>query len=161
MRTSEFHFDLPHELIAQEPAPERDQSRLFVLHRATQSFEHRTFRDLPAFLNRGDLLVLNNSRVLPARLRGTKAGSGGAIEMLLLEELAINRWRVMLKPGKRVRPGTVIEINDRQGQETQLSARVLVKTEEGHCELEFLGTTNIKQELDRCGDIPLPPYITR
>ena len=101
MRTADFHFDLPPELIAQHPAPKRDQSRLFVLHRETGRFEHRGFRDLPDFLCAGDTLVLNNSRVIRARLRGVNAKTGGAFELLLLEETATNDWWAMLKPGKR------------------------------------------------------------
>ena len=161
MQTADFHFDLPPGLIAQEPAPQRDQSRLFLLRRASRSFEHRAFRDLPTLLEPGDLLILNNTRVLPARLRGSKEGTGGAIEMLLLEELATNKWRVMLKPGKRVRPGTQVKLIDRAGQPVRISATILSKNEEGHCEVAFEGTANIKNDLETCGDIPLPPYITR
>ena len=161
MQTADFHYELPPELIAQEPLPERDQSRLFVLPRATRIFEHRSFHDLPSCLRPGDLLVLNNTRVLPARLRGAKEPSGGAIELLLLEELAQNTWRVMLKPGKRVRPGTQLLLNDRAGNPTGISAGVLSKNDEGHCEVAFAGTKDICLELENCGDIPLPPYITR
>src|SRR5678815_1543296 len=101
MRVADFDFELPPELIAQHPAQERDQSRLLVLHRTTGEIEHRQFRELKNFLRAGDVLVLNNSRVIPARLRGVNAKTNGAFEMLLLEENATNDWWAMLKPGKR------------------------------------------------------------
>ncbi len=106
MRTADFGYFLPPELIAQHPVTPRDASRLLVLHRANGSLEHRNFTDLPRYLRPGDLLVLNNSRVIPARLRATKPVSGGEVEVLLVEESATNDWWVMLRPGKRVRPGT-------------------------------------------------------
>src|SRR5471032_262774 len=106
MRTADFNFALPPELIAQSPAPRRDESRLLVLHRADGRIEHRQFRDLLEFLRAGDVLVLNNSRVIPARLRGVNAKSGGKFEMLLLEENATNNWWAMLRPGKNARLGT-------------------------------------------------------
>src|SRR5918995_142446 len=103
MLTEEFNFELPEDLIAQHPAPTRDQSRLLVVNRPSGQISHRFFRDLPALINPGDLLVLNNSKVIPARLRGVKPGTGGAIEFLLLEENALNDWWVMLRPAKRLR----------------------------------------------------------
>ena len=109
MRPADFHYDLPPELIAQHPAPHREDARLLVLHRADGRREHRRFPDLLDYLRAGDLLVLNNSRVLPARLRGRKPASGGEVEVLLVEENAPNDWWAMLRPGKRVRPGTPIE----------------------------------------------------
>lgn len=161
VQTADFHYDLPANLIAQEPTTERDQSRLFVLRRDSRTFEHRHFCDLPALLDPGDLLILNNTRVLPARLRGAKPSSGGAIEMLLIEELALNNWRVMLKPGKRVRAGSQVRLNDRDGSPVPVSATILSKNEEGHCEVVFAGTPDIRSELETLGDIPLPPYISR
>src|ERR1041385_4493293 len=112
MRTADFDFDLPPELIAQHPAAKRDASRLLVLHRDTGRVEHRQFRDLPEYLRTGDVLVLNNSRVIPARLRGVNAKTGGAFEMLLLEEVAPNDWWTMMRPGKRARIGTRIRLLD-------------------------------------------------
>jgi len=104
MRTADFNFQLPADLIAQTPAPQRDRSRLLVLHRASRQIEHRQFRDLLEYLRPGDVLALNNSRVIPARLRGVNAHTGGQFEVLLLEENAVNDWWVMLRPGKRARP---------------------------------------------------------
>lgn len=161
MRVADFAYELPPELIAQSPADRRDASRLLVLRRQTRTVEHNTFRDLLAELRLGDVLVLNNSRVIPARLRATKAGSGGQIELLLVEENTANDWWVMLRPGKRVRPGTVINLHDLKGQLTALTAEVLEKNAEGHCRLRFSGTENIVNALDNLGELPLPPYIER
>ncbi|MBI5386074.1 MAG: tRNA preQ1(34) S-adenosylmethionine ribosyltransferase-isomerase QueA [Verrucomicrobia bacterium] len=108
MRTADFDYPLPPELIAQEPAPQRDQSRLLVLHRSDGRMEHRHFTDLPGHLRAGDVLVLNDSRVIPARLRGKNARTGGEFEILLLEENSANDWWAMLRPGKRARVGTEI-----------------------------------------------------
>ena len=109
MRTADFHFTLPPELIAQHPAPRRDASRLLILRRATGKVEHRRFPDLLEFLQKGDVLVLNNSRVIPARLRGKNLKTGGKFEILLLEENAKNIWWAMIRPGKRAQIGTQIQ----------------------------------------------------
>ena len=161
MRTADFNFDLPAELIAQQPAPQRDQSRLFVLHRETGRFEHRRFCDLPRFLRAGDMLVLNNSRVIPARLRGVNIHTGGAFEILLLEENATNDWWVMLKPGKRARVGTQIALRCADGNPANLQANVIETNNEGHRRLRFHGTRDILSGLDEIGEVPLPPYIRR
>ena len=161
MRTADFDFELPPELIAQIPAPKRDQSRLLILHRASQAIEHRQFRDLLDCLRPGDVLVLNNSRVLPARLRGTNASTGGQFEILLLEQNAIKDWWVMMRPGKRARNGTTIIFQDRHGKPTGIQAVVLENNEEGHRRLRFTGTLDIAENLDSLGEIPLPPYINR
>src|SRR4029078_10956576 len=108
MRTADFDFQLPPELIAQAPASKRDQSRLLVLQRESGQLAHRNFTDLPGYLQPDDVLVLNNSRVIPARLRGINAVTGGQFEILLLEENAVNDWWAMLRPGKRARVGTQI-----------------------------------------------------
>src|SRR3954463_26689 len=105
LKREDFHYELPPELIAQHPLKERDSSRLLVLDRVNESIRHYNFADLPAFLQEGDLLVLNNSKVIPARFRAVKPGSGGHVEILLVEELETNDWWTMLKPGKRVRTG--------------------------------------------------------
>src|SRR5436309_9108765 len=118
MRTSDFDYDLPPDLIAQHPAPRRDASRLLVLHRDSGQIEHRQFRSLLEYLRPGDVLVLNDSRVIPARLRGANAKTGGQFEMLLLKETAPNDWWVMLHPGKRGRAGTQIIIHGPRGQPT-------------------------------------------
>jgi len=161
VRTADFHFDLPPELIAQQPAAQRDGSRLLILHRAKGIVEDRQFRDLPALLRAGDVLVLNNSRVIPARLRGANARTGGQFEILLLEENARNDWWVMLRPGKRARPGTQIICQAPDGSPTPVQATVVETNAEGHRRLNFHGTLDIRNELERLGEIPLPPYIQR
>jgi S-adenosylmethionine:tRNA ribosyltransferase-isomerase len=161
MRTTDFDFALPPELIAQQPAPRRDKSRLLVLLRTTGRVEHRNFRDLLEFLRPGDVLVLNNSRVVPARLRGTNAKSGGKFEMLLLEENSQNDWWAMLRPGKNARNGTQIILHDAGGRPTKMIATVAGVNAEGHRRLKFSGTPDIRSELDFLGEIPLPPYIER
>src|SRR5450432_2814407 len=132
MQTADFNFDLPPELIAQQPATKRDESRLLVLHRTDGRIGHRRFRDLLEFLRAGDVLVLNNSRVTPARLRGANAKSGGKFEMLLLEENAPNDWWAMLRPGKNARIGTQIILNDANSQPTKIIAAVTGVNDEGH-----------------------------
>ncbi|PWU20497.1 MAG: tRNA preQ1(34) S-adenosylmethionine ribosyltransferase-isomerase QueA [Verrucomicrobia bacterium] len=191
MRTCDFDFDLPSELVAQQPAPKRDESRLLVLHRASGKIEHRRFGDLTEYLREGDVLVLNDSRVIPARLRGINAKSGGQFEVLLLEENAPNDWWVMLRPGKRARIGTRIvfergrggdgslpleEVPKESGDEavptpvtesgdkavpTPVSGVVVETNEEGHRRLKFTGVSNILNELETLGEVPLPPYIRR
>ena len=160
MRTADFDFELPPELIAQAPAPTRDASRLLVLHRDSGKIEHRNFRDVLDFFRPGDVLVFNNSRVIPARLRGANAASGGQFEMFLLEENAVNDWWAMMRPAKRARVGTEIILSD-AGKPTEIRATVLERNEEGHRRLRFSGTKNIFEALDRLGEVPLPPYITR
>jgi S-adenosylmethionine:tRNA ribosyltransferase-isomerase len=132
-----------------------------VLHRGSSQVQHRLFRDLPEYLRPGDLLVLNNSRVIPARLRGVDAHTEGQFEVLLLEENAINDWWVMLRPGKRARAGTQIIVRDTRGQPTEVRATVLDKNDEGHRRLRFAGTPNIADLLEVLGEVPLPPYIVR
>jgi S-adenosylmethionine:tRNA ribosyltransferase-isomerase len=161
MRTADFDYALPPELIAQQPAAERDASRLLVLKRSSGEILHRRFSDLLEFLHAGDVLVLNNSRVIPARLRGLNSHTGGQFEILLLEENAINDWWVMLRPGKRARFGTQIQIRDHAGDATQIIATVTATNDEGHRRLQFSGTQNINDALDVLGEVPLPPYITR
>src|SRR5436190_21931160 len=143
MLTEEFNFGLPKELIAQHPTSKRDESRLLVFQRPTGEISHRFFKDFPDLLNPGDLLVLNNSKVIPARLRGVKPGAGGAIEFLLLEENSTNDWWVMLRPAKRLHPGHSFTITDFQNQPTNVRATLIEKNEEGHCRLRFENVTNI------------------
>jgi S-adenosylmethionine:tRNA ribosyltransferase-isomerase len=161
MRTVDFDFILPPGLIAQHPAARRDESRLLVLHRGNGRIEHRNFREVVEFFRAGDLLVLNNSRVIPARLRGRNARSGGRFQILLLEETARNHWWAMLRPAKRARVDTEIVLHDTNGNPADIRARVLETNEEGHRRLEFTGTPDIVRELERLGEVPLPPYITR
>ncbi len=161
METADFDYRLPPELIAQKPAIQRDQSRLLVLHRNTGNFEHRMFRDMASYINEGDVLVLNDSRVIPARLHGKNPSTGGKFEILLLEENSVNDWWAMMRPGKRARSGTQITLCDKEGQPTPLQCTVLEKNSEGHARLQFSGIPNIASMLETLGEIPLPPYITR
>ena len=161
MRTADFDYPLPPELIAQAPAPTRDGSRLLVLHRTDSRTEHRQFRELPDYLRAGDVLVLNNSRVLRARLRGHKPSTGGQVELLLVEEVAPNDWWTLLRPGKRVRVGAEIQLRTNGGVASLVRAVVLEKNDEGHCRVRFTGTPNLLDELETHGEIPLPPYIER
>lgn len=161
MRTADFDFELPGELIAQTPAAQRDQSRLMVLNRTTGTVEHGRFPDILSFLRAGDVLVLNNSRVVPARLRGVNSATGGRFEILLLEENAVNDWWAMLRPGKRARLGTVIALLDLKGQSTPVRATVVEVNAEGHRRLRFEGVSNLLQQIEHLGEIPLPPYIRR
>ena len=170
MRPADFDYPLPPELIAQAPAPERDQSRLLVVHRADRRREHRAFAHFAEYLSPGDLLVLNDSRVIPARLRGAKPATGGQVEILLVAEQARNEWWVMLRPGKRVRLGTRLEFRcqtrfaNREGglrPMGELAATVVAKDAEGQCLLRFGGVADVRAALDEYGEIPLPPYVTR
>jgi len=164
MRTADFDFPLPPGLIAQIPAAVRDESRLLVLHRSSGAIEHRRFRHLPDYLKAGDVLVLNNSRVIPARLRGRNARTGGAFELLLIEENGVNDWWVMLRPGKRARIGTQIRLTAPQYSTLNTPpplAAVVDKNNEGHRRVRFTGVPNILDVLDFFGEVPLPPYIRR
>jgi S-adenosylmethionine:tRNA ribosyltransferase-isomerase len=162
MRTADFDYHLPSRLIAQYPLASRDQSRLLVLDRATRGLVHSTgFRSLREFLRSGDLLVVNDSRVLPARLRGRKIESGGEVEVLLLEEISERDWWTLLRPGKRVRPGTRLRLGMNSGSSEGIEAVVVEKNTEGHCRLHFCGEKNIYNILEQSGEIPLPPYISR
>ena len=161
MRTADFDFILPPELIAQNPTPYRDESCLLVLHRDDKRVEHRKFRDLLEFFRAGDVLVLNNSRVIPARLRGVNAKSGGKFEVFLIEENSVNDWWAMIQPGKRARIGTQIVFREPNGNATDIHATVVEANDEGHRRLQFSGTSDINRELDSLGEVPLPPYIHR
>jgi S-adenosylmethionine:tRNA ribosyltransferase-isomerase len=161
VQTADFHYDLPAELIAQQPAPRRDGSRLLVLHRENGKIEHRHFSELPDFLEKGDVLVLNNSRVIPARLHGKNPETGGKFEILLLEENEVNNWWAMMRPGKRAKIGAKIQLLDKSGATTKFFAKVLAHNAQGHRRLEFSGMENIFTELAALGEMPLPPYIER
>lgn len=158
MRTTDFGFDLPQELIAQHPTLVRDASRLMVVRRHSGAIEHRQFRELPSLLKSGDILVHNNSQVLPARLFARNPRTGGQFEILLLEEIAKDDWWVMLKPGKRARVGTRIEL---LGTVSPLIAQVSEINMDGHRRLQFHGTQDLLSQLRMIGRVPLPPYITR
>lgn len=161
MFTADFDFELPQELIAQTPAPQRDRSRLLVIDRGSGQLAHRQFRDLLDYLRPGDVLVLNDSRVIPARLRGINARTHGQFEILLVEEISINDWWAMMRPGKRARTGTEIILRTPTGEATDVRATVVGTNEEGHRRVRFEGTKNILDSLDDLGEVPLPPYINR
>lgn len=161
MRTSDLDYSLPPELIAQTPPPERDESRLLVLHRPNDAIEHRRFPDLLEYLKCGDVLVLNDSKVIPARLRGVNQQTGGEFEMLLLEENAPNDWWAMLRPGKRARVHTRIRLTLRGNRRSEIEATVIDVNAEGHRRLRFSGVENMLNALPSLGETPLPPYITR
>jgi S-adenosylmethionine:tRNA ribosyltransferase-isomerase len=161
MLTAEFDYQLPGDLIAQVPVSPRDQSRLMVLHRSSGRVEHQRFADLPRYLARGDVLVLNNSRVIPARLRAVNVQTGGRFEILLLEENRVNDWWAMLRPGKRARLGTRMALRDRTGAPAAIEAVVRETNGEGHRRLAFAGVPDLREHLEALGEVPLPPYITR
>jgi S-adenosylmethionine:tRNA ribosyltransferase-isomerase len=154
IKTADFHYDLPERLIAQHPAACRDMSRLLVLHPSTGCAEHHSFRDLPALLRPNDCLVLNNTRVLPARLTGCRTDSRAPVEFLLLKRLGDNIWEVIVRPGKRVRKGHQVEFIP-----GRLSADVLDVLPEGNRVVRFHFTGIWEQVLDQAGTMPLPPYI--
>ena len=155
MKKSSYKFDLPEELIAQTPVEPRDASRLMCLDRESGAISHRHFRDLPSLLRPGDLLVANDSRVLPARLYGQKEDTGAAMEFLLLEQKEQKRWEVMVKPGRRAKVGTRFVFGD-----GLLRAEVLDVLEGGNRLVEFTCDGDIFSVLHQIGQMPLPPYIT-
>ena len=155
MNKSDYFYDLPEELIAQHPVEPRDASRLMRLDRQTGEVSHHHFRDLTELLRPGDLLVVNDSRVLPARIYGTKEDTGANMEFLLLEQKEQNRWEVMVKPGRRAKVGTRFVFGD-----GLLHATVLEVLDGGNRLVEFECEENIFTVLDRIGQMPLPPYIT-
>ncbi len=162
IETRAFHFDLPEELIAQHPIQgSRDESRLLNYQRSSGNIGHKRFTDIVSILNPDDLLVLNNTKVIPSRLRGEKASSGGKMELLLVEQIGDQEWLTMLKPGKRAHPGTVIELYDRKGQRTGILVEVTQKTEEGQYLVRFAEGAQVLDILERHGEVPLPPYIHR
>ena len=161
MRRTDFNYELPEELIAQRPTDRRDGARLLVLYRQTKEVIHKSFTDFVDIPAPGDLLILNNSKVIPARLFGTKPETGGGVELLLLEELTTNEWWCMLKPGKRLREGSQIRILDRSKVPTPINGELLGKNLDGHGHIRFSGTPNILENLVEFGETPLPPYINR
>jgi len=161
MRTRDFDFELPGDLIAQKPAAIRDQSRLLIVHRGSGTFEHRQFRDLLDYTRPGDLLVLNDSKVIPARLRAANPHTGGKFEILLLEENSKNDWWSMVRPGKRARTGVRLAVLGKDGTPSGINAVVAETNEEGHRRLQFEATPNIASDLGAVGEVPLPPYIER
>ncbi len=161
MLTADFDFALPDELIAQQPAPRRDASRLLVLRRQERQISHQTFPDLLQHLRAGDVLVLNNSKVIPARLHAVNPETGGMLEILLLEENSRNDWWAMMRPGKRAPVGREFILMDRSGTRSAITVTVRDTNDAGHRRLEFSGTPDIGERLDEFGELPLPPYIKR
>ncbi len=155
MKTSDFDYYLPEELIAQTPVEPRDSSRLMVLHRRTGTIEHRHFRDIVDYLLEGDVLVFNDSRVIPARLKGKRLGSGGAVEVLLLRRLAVNVWETLVRPGKRLQIGAGIEITDGSQTGKAIQAQIIEVGEGGIRIVQFSDETSLFES----GEVPLPPYI--
>ena len=155
MKTSDFYYELPKELIAQTPVEPRDSSRLLVLDRRDGSVEHRHFYDIIDYLREGDLIVANDSRVLPARIFGVKDGTGARVEFLLLKQISGNRWETLCKPGKKAREGASFTFGD-----GLLRAKVAEVREDGNRVVDFDCDESFFATLDKIGQMPLPPYIT-
>lgn len=155
MKTSDFYYDLPQELIAQDPLSDRASSRLMVLDRKSQSISHHIFKDIIDYLNPGDCLVINNTKVIPARLHGVKEDTGAHIELLLLKRREGDVWETLVKPGKKAKPGTRIIFGD-----GRLKAQVTDVVEEGNRLVHFEYEGIFEEVLDALGEMPLPPYIT-
>lgn len=155
LKKSDFYYDLPEELIAQDPLSDRSSSRLLSLDKKTGETRHHSFKEITQFLRPGDCLVLNNTKVIPARLMGQKEETGAAIEVLLLKRKDKDKWETLVKPGKKARPGANIVFGD-----GLLKGRVLDVLEEGNRLIEFTYDGIFEEVLDRLGEMPLPPYIT-
>ena len=155
MDVKDFYFDLPQELIAQDPLEDRSSSRLLVLDKETGAVEHRVFRDIVSYLRKGDCLVINDTKVIPARLYGVKEGTQAKIEVLLLKRRADDVWEVLVKPGRKARPGAVIQFG-----EGLLTGKVIDVVEEGNRLIQFSYQGIFEEILDQLGQMPLPPYIT-
>lgn len=155
MKTSDFYYDLPEELIAQDPLADRSASRLLHLDRETGEIEHTDFKHITRYLNPGDCLVINDTKVIPARLYGSKVGTDAGIEILLLKRKGDNVWETLVKPGKKAKPGTVIRFGD-----GLLTGEVIDVVEEGNRLIKFSYEGIFEEILDKLGEMPLPPYIT-
>lgn len=155
MKTSDFYYDLPHELIAQTPLSDRSSSRLLVMDKQSGGITHTKFKSVIDYLNPGDCLVLNDTRVIPARLYGEKVGSGGKIEFLLLNRKTKDEWEVILKPGKKAKPGARFSFGG-----GRLVAEILDIINEGNRLVRFEYDGVFENVLDELGEMPLPPYIT-
>jgi S-adenosylmethionine:tRNA ribosyltransferase-isomerase len=153
---SDFDYDLPAELIAQTPLEPRDSSRLLILDRRTGQIEHRVFRDIGCFLTDDDLLVINDSKVLPARLHGWRP-TGARAEILLLRRVGHQRWQAMIRPGRRLKPGSEVILADCSGERTVERATILSRTDDGRTLVEL--SELVEQRLHEFGEMPLPPYI--
>lgn len=155
MNIKEFYYDLPEELIAQDPLADRSSSRLLTLDKNSGAFSHHVFRDIVDYLNPGDCLVLNNTKVIPARLMGEKEGTGAGIEVLLLKRKENDVWETLVKPGKKARPGARISFGN-----GLLVGEVVDVVEEGNRLIKFEYEGIFEEILDQLGQMPLPPYIT-
>ena len=155
LKTSDYYFDLPQELIAQDPLEDRAASRLLVMNRRTGEIEHRIFSDITEYLQPGDTLVLNDTKVIPARLLGTKEQTGANVEILLLKRLGADRWETLVRPGRKLNPGARVTFGD-----GSLKAVILDILDEGNRLVEFQYDGTFEEVLDRLGEMPLPPYIT-
>lgn len=154
MKTKDFSYELPKELIAQTPIEKRDESRMMVVDRKSQSWEHRHFKDIIEYLHPGDVLVINETKVLPARIYGIKEGTQRQVEFLLLERLPSGHWDVILRPGKKLKVGDHVGFGDK------LRAEILEKKEDGVVEVSFEYEGIFEEILLEIGQMPLPPYIT-
>ena len=155
MKTSDFYYDLPQELIAQEPLKDRASSRLLVLHKDSGEIEHKIFRDITEYLKKGDCLVINDTKVLPARLIGERKNTGARVEILLLVRKDLDTWEVLTYPGKKAKPGDVITFGD-----GRLEAEILEVIEGGNRIVKFHYDGVFENILEELGEMPLPPYIT-
>lgn len=155
LKKSDFFYELPQELIAQDPLADRSASRLLVLHRDSGKTEHRVFKDIKTYLHAGDCLVLNNTKVIPARLMGKKAETGAAVELLLLKRREKDVWETLVRPGKKCRQGAKLVFG-----EGLLTAEILETVEEGNRLVRFSYDGIFEEVLDKLGEMPLPPYIT-
>jgi S-adenosylmethionine:tRNA ribosyltransferase-isomerase len=154
MKTSDFYYDLPTEYIAQTPTEPRDHAKLLVYDRSTKTIEHKHFYDLPNYLNKGDCLVINETRVMPARLLGTREDTGSFIEFLLLKRIDTDTWEILARPGKKAKPGIRFNFGN------ELSAEVIGVLDDGNRIIKFEYNGIFEEILDRLGSMPLPPYIT-
>ena len=154
MKTSDFDYYLPEELIAQTPLKERDEARLLVLHKKTGEIEHKVFKDIIDYLNPGDALVINDTKVIPARIIGTKEDTGAVIELLLLKDKGEDTWECLSKPQKRLKEGTIITFGD-----GSLKAKVIKLDNDGITIVKMLYNGILLEILERLGTMPLPPYI--
>ena len=153
MKTSDFDYNLPEELIAQTPLKDRASSKLLVMDRFTGELEHKEFRDIKDYLHKGDVLVINDTKVIPARLMGVKEDTGAVIELLLLKDLGEDKWECLSRPQKRLHLGTIVKFSD------ELSAEVVELLDEGVTRVKLLYKGILLEILDRLGEMPLPPYI--
>lgn len=156
MKRQDFYYELPEELIAQTPLEDRTSSRLMLLNKTTGETEHKHFYDIVDLLGKNDCLILNDTKVIPARLYGRKEGTGGAIEFLLLKKISLDEWEVILRPGRRAKPGARFEFGD-----GRLKAEIKEIVNEGNRIVHFEYDGVFEQVLDELGEMPLPPYITK